>query len=83
MSHSTRIIGLREFRSRITSLWKEAKQKNISYIVLNHSKPIFHVEPISEKHSLESLVADIAEARQQIKEGKVFSEIEIRKMLSP
>ncbi|MBI4360001.1 MAG: hypothetical protein HY564_02825 [Candidatus Jacksonbacteria bacterium] len=45
----TKIIGLKEFRSNITSLWKEAKNKHISYIVLHHSKPVLRVEPLFDE----------------------------------
>lgn len=41
----TKIISLKEYRQKITSLWKEANEKNIRYIVLHHSKPILDVKP--------------------------------------
>lgn len=40
-----KIINLKAFRESITSLWKEARDKNIKYIVLHHSKPILEVYP--------------------------------------
>ncbi|MBI2426714.1 MAG: hypothetical protein HYV34_02610 [Candidatus Kerfeldbacteria bacterium] len=82
MTPTTRIIGLKEFRSNITSLWKEARKKKISYIVLNHSQPVLRVEPIfNDQASLDQLLADISEARKQVKEKKVISEKKLYKKL--
>ena len=44
----TKVISLKDYRSQITKLWKEANEKNIRYIVLFHSKPILEVLPYSE-----------------------------------
>ncbi len=41
----TKIINLKSFRNNITSLWKEARESNIKYIVVHHSKPILEVFP--------------------------------------
>lgn len=48
----TKRIGIKEFRANITSLSREAQQKNISYIVFNHSKPILRVEPFVENDEI-------------------------------
>lgn len=76
----TEFIGLKEFRANISALWKKAQKKRIRYIVMNHTKPIFEVRPLSEKEaSLEQLAADIAEARAQYKKGEYYTEEEIIK----
>ncbi len=43
---TTELISLNEYRKNISTLWKKAKQQDIKYIVLSHSKPIFEVNPI-------------------------------------
>lgn len=79
---TTKIIGIKDFRQNITSIWKEAREKNISYIVMHHTVPIFKVDPIDEEEMiLESLVKDVGEAREQVKKGKVYSEAEVYKKL--
>ncbi|MBI2463629.1 hypothetical protein HYV57_01600 [Candidatus Peregrinibacteria bacterium] len=42
---TNKVISLKSFRKNITTLWKEAREKNIKYIVLYHSKPILEVSP--------------------------------------
>lgn len=79
---TTKIIGIKDFRQNITSIWKEAREKNISYIVMHHAVPIFKIDPIDEEEMiLESLVKDVEEARDQVKKGEVYSESEVYKKL--
>lgn len=79
---TTKIIGIKEFRQGITSLWKKSKKDNIRYIVMYHSKPIFEVNPIQDdEFILENFASDIAEAREEIKKGKVYSQEEVYKEL--
>jgi len=42
----TKLIGLNEYRSNLTKLWKESQKKKIRYIVMVHSRPVFEVNPI-------------------------------------
>jgi len=69
---TTKLIGVREFRQNIAKLYEKAKKNNWRYVVLNHNQPIFKVEPLSEKDAIiEKLAFDIAEARDEVKKGKV------------
>jgi len=71
---TTQIIGIKEFRQNISSLWKDAREKNRRYIVMHHSKPIFEVRPfIDDRLILEDLEKDIKEARAQVKRGEVYT----------
>ncbi len=73
-------IGIKEFRQNITTIWKNAQKKKIKYIVMYHSQPILEVTPIDKKtNALEKLAADIAEAREQVKRGEVYTQEEIMK----
>ena len=70
---TTKLIGVKEFRQNVTSLYKQAQTKNIQYVVLNRNQPIFKVSPLSEKDTIiEKLALDVEEARNDIKNGKVF-----------
>jgi hypothetical protein len=71
---TTKIIGIKEYRKNITSLWKEARKKNIRYIVMYHSKPVFEVNPLQDEDELIDLLRkDIEEARKQVKKGETVS----------
>lgn len=75
---TTKIIGIKEFRKNITKIWKEARAKNIRFIVMYHAEPIMEVNPIKQKEFiLENLQIEVAEAREQIKEGKSYSHEEV------
>jgi len=70
---TTKLIGVKEFRQNITSIYKQAQAKNIQYVVLNRNQPIFKVSPLSEKDTIiEKLALDVEEARNDIKNGRVF-----------
>lgn len=43
---TTKVIGINEYRTKLTRLWKESQKKNIRYIVVVHNKPVFEVNPI-------------------------------------
>ncbi|MDP2692396.1 MAG: hypothetical protein Q8O88_02005 [bacterium] len=70
----TKLIGVREFRQNMASLYEKANKNNWRFIVLNRNKPIFKVEPLSKKDAvLEKLAMDIAEAREDVKKGRVYN----------
>lgn len=77
---TTKTIGIKKFRENITSIWKEAKKNKIRYIVMNHNQPILEVTPIDEDELIiEKYAADIAEAREQVKRGEVYTQEEVMK----
>ena len=79
---NTKLIGIKKFRQDFTSIWKEAKAKNIRYIVMHHSVPVLEVNPINEEDMiLEKLVSDVDVARKQAKNNKVYAEDEVYKKL--
>lgn len=43
---TTELINLNDYRKNISTLWKKAREQNIKYVVLSHSKAIFEVNPI-------------------------------------
>ena len=79
---TTKLIGLKEFRANITSIWKKARKYNIRFIVMNHSTPIMEVSPIMDADvALEKLAADVKEAREQFKRGEFYTQEEVFKHL--
>lgn len=81
MTTLTQTIGLKEFRSNITTLWKSAQKKGTRYIVMHHARPVFEVNPITKNDILTKLAADIAEARLAAKQGRVYTQEEVLKRL--
>ncbi|MBI5222150.1 MAG: hypothetical protein HY980_01490 [Candidatus Magasanikbacteria bacterium] len=78
----TKLVGVKEFRQNIAGYHKQAVKNGWRFIVLNRNRPIFEVNPLNEKEAiLEKLVADVAEARQDYKAGRVYTPAQIRKML--
>lgn len=78
----TKFIGIREFRQNLTSLYKKARKNNWSFIVLNRNTPVFRVEPLSKKDAvLEKLKKDIEEAREDVRQGRVYPAEEVYKRL--
>lgn len=79
---TTKLIGIKKFRQNLTKISKEARTKNVHFIVMRHSVPQFRVTPMTRKElEYEQLKANIAEARAQVKRGDVYSTDELRKML--
>jgi len=77
---TTKFIGVREFRQNISKLYRDARKRNIRYIVLNKNKPVFEVKPIGKREAfLESLLASIKDAEADIKAGHIYSMDEIER----
>lgn len=69
----TKLIGVKEFRQNIASLYKQSIKNNWRFIVLNRNQPIFKIEPLSEKDAIvEKLAYDIEEARAEVEKGYVY-----------
>lgn len=67
----TKLIGVKEFRQNMAKYSAKAKRHGWRYVVLSRNVPIFEVKPLSDKDAvLEKLAADVAEARQQWRDGK-------------
>lgn len=79
---TTKLIGIKKFRQNLTKISKEARTKNMHFIVMRHSVPQFRVMPMTRKElEYEQLKADIAEARAQVRRGEGYSSDEVRAML--
>lgn len=78
---TTKTIGLKDFRTNITTLWKTAQKKGIRYIVMHHSRPVFEVNPVMDDDILTKLATDIADARLAAKQGRVHTQAAVLKRL--
>lgn len=78
----TKLIGIKEFRQNITSYHKLSLKNNWRFVILNRNEPIFEVTPVRPKNaSLEQLIADVAEAREDYKKGRYYTSNQVRKNL--
>ena len=69
----TKLIGVREFRQNMASLYEKARKNNWRFVVLNRNQPMFKVEPLTKKDAIvEKLAHDIAEAREDVEKGRVY-----------
>ncbi len=78
----TKLVGVKEFRQNIATYYKKSIKNNWCFLIMNHNKPIFEVKPISHKNiTLEKLQKDIAQAREDYKQGRYYTAEEVRKSL--
>lgn len=77
---TTKFIGLKEFRQNLAGYTKEAKLKNVRFIILKKNVPVLEVKALDEKEfTLEELAKQTAEARKQYKAGKFYTQKQIMK----
>ncbi|MBI5413325.1 hypothetical protein HZA42_03200 [Candidatus Peregrinibacteria bacterium] len=75
---TTKFIGMKEFRANIATYTKRAKELNVRFVIIKKNVPVLEVYPIDEKEFvLEKLKKDVAKAREQAMEGKVYTQKEI------
>lgn len=78
---TTRTVSIRDFRENLTKFLKEGQEKNVHFVVMRHAKPVAHVTPVLADDSLEDLIAQVAKAREDIKEGRVYTPEEVLAMI--
>lgn len=67
----TKLIGVKEFRQNMAKYMASGRRHGWRYVVLSRNEPIGEVRPFSKKEAtLEKLAAEIAEARQQARDGR-------------
>lgn len=70
----TKLVGVKDFRQNLAAYYAKGIKHGINYIVTSRNQAIFEVKPLSKKEAaLKKLAAEIAEARQQVREGKVHT----------
>ncbi|MFH0769978.1 MAG: hypothetical protein V1926_01225 [Candidatus Peregrinibacteria bacterium] len=78
---TTRTVSIRHFRENLTKFLREAREKNVHFVIMRHAVPVARVEAVAPHDSLESLIADISQARKEVKMGNVYSAKEVRALL--
>lgn len=70
----TKLVGVKQFRQNISSYYRQSLKNNWRFIILNRNQPIFEVRPINDKKiTLEKLAANVAKAREDYKQGRIYS----------
>lgn len=78
----TKLIGLKDFRLNLSAYTAQVESKKVRLIVLKKNKPVLEINPITaEEYTLESLRKDIAEAREQVKRGELYTLEEVKEHL--
>ncbi len=81
---ATRFVGLKEFRSNIAKITREAIKKHQTVVILRKNRPICELTPLigdEEGVYRPEFVRGIAEAERQVKKGQVYTPEEVRKYL--
>lgn len=81
MSTSATFVGIKEFRNNMNSYIKKARHKGTSIVVMKHSEPLFEVFPCEEGETIDNLVEALAEAREDVKHGRVHSHDDVVEVL--
>jgi antitoxin (DNA-binding transcriptional repressor) of toxin-antitoxin stability system len=79
---TTRAVSVREFRENMTGFLKEAREKNVHFVIMRHAVPVAHIAPIQdEEASIEALAARVAQARKDADEGHTYTAEEVLAMI--
>ena len=78
----TKFIGIKELRQNMAKVSSQAYKKNERLIVLRKNTPLFELRPLSSEDSLAEIFRrDIEVAQQDVRDGKVYSQTETKKIL--
>lgn len=78
----TKLIGVKDFRQNMAKYHRQALKHGLRYLVMSRNMPVFEVKSLSKKDAtLEKLYADIAEAREDVKAGRVYTLEQVEKKL--
>lgn len=76
------MVGVKEFRQNLASYHKRAIKNGWNILVMNRNQAIFEIKPLTKKEAaLKKLAVEIAEARRQAREGKIYTVQEVRREL--
>ena len=65
---SPKLVSIREFRSDMTQLLKDAQERDITYIIMRHSEPVARIVPFDVGTTLaEVMPKGAVEAKQVAK----------------
>jgi len=76
------MVSIRSFRENMTKFLRESQEHNVHFIVMRHAEPVARVTPLKTKRlTMREFEQEIAEAREQVKRGEVFTQKEMEEML--
>jgi len=77
---ATQFVGAKEFRQNFSAYGIKLQKKKGRLIVLKKNRPFLEVRGLDERAaSLEQLARDVAEAREDVKQGRVLTQTQIMK----
>ena len=77
---TTRFIGVKELRQNMVKISNQARKKNERLIILRKNEPIFELRPLARGGVFtESFYKDIAEAKEDVRKGRTYTQKEVEK----
>lgn len=78
----TKLIGVKDFRQNLAAYYVKGIKNGLTYLVTSRNRAIFAVKPLTKKEAaMRKLATELAEAEQQVREGKVYTLEEVRQHL--
>jgi hypothetical protein len=78
----TKFIGVKEFRQNVAKIADRSRKHNERFIILRRNEPILEIRPLSKKDAtLERLMLDVQQGKEDIKQGRVYTQDEVESML--
>lgn len=81
MRHTTRTVSVREFRENMSKFLREARKKNVHFVIMRYAEPVAHVIPASQSDSLEELAMEVARAREDFRRGRFYTPEKVLAMI--
>jgi hypothetical protein len=70
----TKLISTKDFRANLSVYARKAQKGNTRFIVMHRNSPLFELKPFAKDDGLESIVADILAAKEDVKRGRVHTQ---------
>ncbi len=71
---NTKFIGIKDFRQNMANYAKRAQKGDARFVIMNRNKPLFELKPFSEDVYLDSFVASVRAAEEDVAAGRVHTE---------
>lgn len=79
---TTQFVGLKEFRQNLATYTTKVAERKTRLIILKKNRPLFEVRGLDEHtSSLEQLARDISQAREDVKQGRLYTTEQVRERL--
>lgn len=79
---TTQFVGLKEFRQNLATYTTKVASQKTRLIILKKNRPVLDVRGLDEEAVfLEKLAEDVAKAREDVKQGRIYTAAQVRKSL--